>query len=86
MNLSGQLQSWWQRLTKSRARWRLIGYDTFADEYYELSGTYPTREAAAVAERAQEQENERNQPNAGTLRDKVFILRSDEPLPGPRFR
>ena len=66
--------------------WRLIGFDTLAADYDGLPGTYPTREAAAVAERAQEQENERNQPNAGTLRDKVFILRSDEPLPGPRFR
>jgi hypothetical protein len=80
------LRSLWSRFTCPRPRWRLIGYDTFADEYYELPGTYPTREAAAVAERAQEQENERNQPNAGTLRDKVFILRSDQPLPGPRFR
>lgn len=52
MNVSGQLQSWWKRLTQPRPRWRLIGYDTFADEYYELPGTYPTREAAAVAERA----------------------------------
>ena len=80
------LRSLWSRLTCPRPRWRLIGYDTFADEYYEVPGTYPTRQAGAVAERAQEQGNERNQPNAGTLRDKVFILRSDEPLPGPRFR
>lgn len=86
MNLSEQLQSWWKRLTRPRPRWRLIGYDTFADEYYELPGTYPTREAAEAAERAQEQENKRDQPHAGELRDKVFILRSDEPLPGPRHR
>lgn len=79
------IRAWWERRRAPKRSWRLIGYDTFADEYYELPGTYPTQAAAEAALREHEATLAADTATPAQLRDRVFVLRVGEPLPGPRF-
>lgn len=72
-----------QRMGGQAARWRLVGYDTFADEYYDIAGDYATREEAEAAMRAAEAKLA-GQPGSPGLRDQVIVLPASEPTPGPR--
>lgn len=69
--------------------WRLIGYDTFSNEWYDLDGSY--RSLAAVEKAAQKRLEllEQRQPSASSggqaelgIQDRVFI----ETPEGRRYR
>ena len=55
------------------ASWRLEGFDTFAEEYYPLPGTFRTREEAEVAAESWRAKF-RESPGSPELRDRVLIL------------
>jgi hypothetical protein len=75
-------------------RWKLLGYDTFASDWYPLGGAYRTEEAAVKAARRRLKELERSQPSENSggqdgIQDQVYIKRPDgstyrQLLDGPR--
>lgn len=59
--------------------WRLVGYDTFANEWYPLPGTYATEASAIDAALRRLRELEESQPShqsggqAG-IQDRVYLV------------
>jgi len=69
------------------AVWRLRGYDTFAGEWYPISGIYLSERAALRAAHKRLKALERSQPSATSggqegIQDQVYIVRPD----GTMFR
>lgn len=69
--------------------WKLLGYDTFAEEYYTIGSTYNTEEQAKAAAKKKLAELEREQPSSSSggqaeagIQDRVYIVRPD----GSRYR
>jgi len=61
--------------------YKLVGFDTFEGEYYDLDGEYSTETEAITAGRARLLELEKNQPSSssggqgfGGIQDRVFVL------------
>ena len=76
-----QLRAWWSRRCLPKPGWRLVGYDSFADEPYPIAGIYATKAETQAAARAYEAKIERTQPRAqaGNLQDKVYVLAPEQP-------
>lgn len=75
-----------KRSQKPKKRFKLIGFDTFSSEWYNLS-THATEAAAEEAAQEKLRENERHQPTASSggqagIQDQVHIERPD----GTRYR
>lgn len=63
--------------------WKLLGYDEFSSEWYDLD-SYPTEKAAQNAAKKRLQELEKTQPTGSSggqgfygIQDRVFIERPD---------
>jgi hypothetical protein len=72
-----------------RTRFRLVGYDTFSNEWYNLNKTFKTETAAIRAAKKRLEHLEETQPSAssggqgaGGIQDRVFVERPN----GTRFR
>ena len=70
-------------------RWKLEGYDTFAEESYPLDGSYPDQQSAEDAARKRLIELERTQPTSSSggqsedgIQDHVFVVKPD----GTKYR
>lgn len=66
------------------ARYRLLSFDTFAGEWYELEGEYALLESAEKAARERLDHLEETQPSSssggqafGGIQDRVYILHPD---------
>jgi hypothetical protein len=64
--------------------WRLKGLDTFAGDYYALTGEFPDEAAAVEAGRARLAKLELEQPSEqsggqaeGGIQDRVYVVRPD---------
>jgi hypothetical protein len=64
--------------------WRLKGLDTFAGDFYALTGEYPDEVAAVEAGRARLAKLERDQPSEqsggqaeGGIQDRVYVVCPD---------
>ena len=76
------LRTLWQTLFHRRPAWKLIGYDTFAGEWYDLSGSYPSEASARRAAQRQLCKLEKLQPSAQSggqsgIQDQIYIVRPD---------
>lgn len=69
---------------ESNGTWRLMGYDAFAGERYELQGSYATEEEAGTAasryldklNQTQPQDQTGGQSECG-IQDRIYIVRPD---------
>jgi len=75
---------WWERIRRWFVPdiWRLRGYDTFAGEWYDLPGEFPSESLARWAARRRLRALEREQParySGGQegIQDQVYIVRPD---------
>ena len=76
-------------MKKFKRVWHLVGYDTFANEWYNLDGEFHSLAAVEKAARARLELLEQRQPSAssggqglGGIQDRVFI----ETPEGRRYR
>ncbi|MBI5725508.1 MAG: hypothetical protein HZA50_16240 [Planctomycetes bacterium] len=65
-------------------RWHLMGYDTFAGEYYPIAGSWTSRQAAEKAAAKELNKLEKLQPTRdsggqaeGGIQDRIFIAQPD---------
>lgn len=63
---------------KQKPVWRLVGYDTFSNEWYDLDGKYHSEEAAEKAAKKRMGELEKSQPSVSSggqsgIQDRVYI-------------
>jgi hypothetical protein len=63
-------------------KWKLLGYDTFANEWYGLGGEFHDEESARKAARRRLRELERSQPSSSSggqdgIQDRVYIVAPD---------
>lgn len=70
-------------------RWKIVGYDTFSNEWYGLQPDYATEKEAQTAALKRLDELERSQPAKDSggqadvgIQDRVFVERPD----GTRYR
>ena len=68
---------------ETKSPWKLIGFDTFEGEWYELDGEYASEAEAETAAKARLVKLEKDQPTAssggqyGGIQDRVFIESPD---------
>ena len=61
-------------------KWTLVGWDTFADEYYPLPGEYNSEAEVRDAALKTLEHLDRVQADAGDLQDRVLVMRSNGTL------
>jgi hypothetical protein len=79
----GALNAVCYRLDLNRRRigkWSLIGWDTFADEYYPVPGEYNSEAEVRDAALKKLEDLDQVQADAGDLQDRVFVMRPNGTL------
>jgi len=67
-----------ERTKTTDKKYRLVGYDTFSDEWYSLPGAYKTEAEAELAAQVKLEEIEREQPSSSSggqagIQDQVHV-------------
>ena len=64
-------------MAPKQGKWKIKGFDTFSENYYDLEGEWDDEDGAKEAANERLSELARIDPGAGSLRDKVFVVGPD---------